>query len=66
MPRDKLEPIKPVTWNELADAYDAAHSGARLARTLRMESVFAWGERQTDKFILGSDDGLYWLPGARK
>jgi hypothetical protein len=47
---------KALTWNELADLYDEKHSG-RPARTLRMETVFNWAERQTDKFKVDEKEG---------
>ena len=40
---------KKLTWDDLADEYDKVHSG-RKARTLTMDSVFAWAQTQTDKF----------------
>ena len=52
---------KPMTWDELANAYDASHSSAgRPARTLPMETVFSWAEKQTDRFCLHPvDDTLH-------
>lgn len=42
---------KTLTWNDLADAYSEAHTTAqRPARTLRMNMLFEWAEKQTDKF----------------
>jgi len=46
-----------VTWNELANIYDKTHS--RPARIHAMEEVFAWAERQTDKFFVDADGYLY-------
>ena len=46
--------MKPLTWDELADLYDSS-SGGRRARTLPMEQVFEWAERQTDRFRVSQD-----------
>lgn len=48
---------KPLTWNEVADIYDAKHTG-RKARTLPMDVVFDWVAEQDD-FYIGDDDYLY-------
>lgn len=48
-----------LTWNQLADFYDSFHPGSRPARTLRMETVFAWAEAHPETFYLGEDDCLY-------
>ena len=40
-----------LTWDELAEEYDKVHSG-RKARTLEMDFVFKWAEKQTDKFVV--------------
>jgi len=45
-----------LTWNELADEYDAVHSG-RPARTLPMELVYSWAETQLDKFVVREPEG---------
>ena len=45
MERREMEDSSPLTWDELADLYDAAHNG-RKARTLPMETVFDWGTNQ--------------------
>jgi hypothetical protein len=45
-----------LTWDQLADEYDKVHSG-RKARTLQMESIFAWAEKQTDKFMVSKTQG---------
>jgi len=54
------EPIvklsEPLTWNDLADEYDKTHTG-RPARTLEMNKVFEWAERQSTKFLV-TEDGL--------
>ena len=47
---------KALTWDDLANLYDKTNSG-RLARTLPMEKVFDWAERQKDKFWVNSDEG---------
>lgn len=49
----------PLTWDDLANLYDKEHTG-RKARTLPMDSVFAWAEKQTDKFIV-DPEGSIWL-----
>lgn len=46
-----------LTWDELADAYDQSQRGSRPARTLPMEAVFEWAEKQTDCFILDEQEG---------
>ena len=50
--------MKPITWNELADLYDAAHNGRR-ARTLPMDSVFGWAEKQIGRFHVSEDGALF-------
>jgi len=47
---------KALTWDELADLYDQAHSN-RSARTLPMDVVFSWAERQRDKFHVTPVEG---------
>jgi hypothetical protein len=44
-----MEISKPLTWDELANLYDKANSG-QPARTLPMEQVFNWAEKQKDRF----------------
>ena len=39
---------RPLTWDELAEIYDAEHS--RRARTLPMDEVFRWAESQPHRF----------------
>ena len=53
--------MKALTWNDLANLYDAKHSG-RPARTLPMDKVFEWTEKQTDKFIVSEDGSISLLP----
>ena len=48
---------KTLTWDELAEAYDARHSSSRPARTLKMETVFEWAERQVDTFYVCPENG---------
>lgn len=51
------EPLGPaLSWNDLANFYDASNSGRR-ARTLPMQSVWVWAERQTDKLIIDPVEG---------
>lgn len=45
---------KPLTWDELATEYDKNPHG-RPARTLLMDKVFDWAEKQTDKFEVMKD-----------
>ena len=47
---------KALTWDELANLYDKVHSG-RPARTLPMNAVFSWFEKQPDKFYLCPKEG---------
>ena len=51
-----LKISEPLTWDDLADAYDEEHS-SRPARTLRMETVFEWATKQHDKFFFSSKQG---------
>ena len=55
---------KSLTWGELADIYDKCHSG-RKARTLPMDVVFEWAEKQTDKFVLLKDGSLQLISNPR-
>ncbi len=48
-----------LTWNELADLYDRVHRGGRPARTLRMETVMEWAERQTGQFEFDDEGYVY-------
>jgi len=53
---------KALSWDDLATLYDASHSpSARPARTLRMETVFQWAERQTDVFYVDSENDTIHL-----
>ena len=47
-----------LTWNELADLYDKEHSG-RKARTLPMDKVFEWAEKQTTRFYVDDTGSIY-------
>lgn len=49
---------KALKWNELANIYDASHPG-RCARTMRMETIFEWAERQTDKFKVTKEGTIH-------
>ena len=51
---------EPLTWDDLANLYDLCHSG-RPARTLRMETVFEWAERQETKFKVTEDGTIHQL-----
>jgi hypothetical protein len=48
---------KALTCDKLADIYDAQHQGRRPARTLPMEDVFEWAEKQTDRFYVHPKNG---------
>lgn len=49
---------KALTWDELANLYDKAHTHTRRpARTLPMEKVSDWAEQQKDKFWVDPDEG---------
>lgn len=50
---------KELTWEELADIYDKETGGH--ARTLEMNKVFDWAERQTDKFMVDEDGYLHQI-----
>ncbi len=50
---------KALTWNELADIYDKSTNGH--ARTLEMDTVFEWAEKQTDKFFVTKDGTLHQI-----
>ena len=47
-----------LTWNELADDYDKSHS-SRPARTLPLETVFEWAEKQTDRYHISEEGTLH-------
>lgn len=47
-----------LTWAELADRYDMAHSG-RKARTLSMDTVFTWAEQQPQLFTVDKEGFIY-------
>ena len=51
---------KALTWDELANLFDKANIG-RKARTLPMDTVFEWAEKQTDKFQVSADEGTIHL-----
>ena len=57
------ELLRAVTWGELADLYDKEHSGGRPARTLPMDTVFGWAERQPDRFTVSESGELYLIRG---
>lgn len=48
-----------LTWEQLADLYDAERSGGRPARTLPMDTVFAWAERQVRFKVLGEEGTIH-------
>jgi len=47
--------------DELANLYDKANIGGRPARTLPMDTVFDWAEKQTDKFYVHPENGTIHL-----
>jgi hypothetical protein len=49
---------KALSWDDLANEYDKIHSG-RPARTLEMNYVFEWAEKQIDKFYLDNKRYIY-------
>ena len=52
-----------LTWDELADDYDACHSG-RPARTLSLDYVFDWAEGQTERYRLTKEGALRYIKGV--
>lgn len=46
---------KALTWDELADLYPGK------ARIRPMEDVFAWAEKQTDRFVVHPKNGTLHL-----
>ena len=55
-----MEHGKNLTWNELAEEYDKQHSG-RKARTLPLDCVFKWAEKQINTFIVYADGSIHKL-----
>jgi len=51
---------KNLTWDELADEYDKQHS-VGTARTLSLDYVFEWAEKQTNDFIVIDDGSIHKL-----
>jgi len=51
---------KALTWEDLANEYDKYNSG-RKARTLPMDSVFDWAEKQKDKFYVNEEGCIFLL-----
>ena len=47
---------KALTWDDLADAYNKAHSG-RSAFTLPMDIVFSWAKAQKKKYKVKKKKG---------
>ena len=47
---------KQLTWKELADIFDK--QTGEHARIQKMDTIFEWAERQTDKFVLDEDGYL--------
>lgn len=44
-----------LTWDDLATLYDKLHGG-RKARTLPMQAVFEWAEKQTERFEIDPNE----------
>jgi len=55
---------KALTWSELANFYDETHSSP--ARTLPMDTVFEWAEKQPDKFIVHPEIGTIHLKESQE
>ena len=53
---------KPLTWNDLADIYDAKHGG-RKARTLPMDTVWDWAAKQP--YLAVRDECIFLLPEVK-
>jgi len=53
-----------LTWDELADIYDKSTGGR--ARTLKMNQVFEWAERQADRFFVSEDGSLHQVNTKRQ
>jgi hypothetical protein len=49
---------KALTWDDLANEYDKSHT-ERPARTLPMDYVFEWAEKQTDKFKVSKNGTMH-------
>lgn len=49
---------RALTWNDLAEIYDLYHSG-RPARTLPMNTILNWAEKQEDKFVILEDSTIH-------
>ena len=54
---------KNLTWGELADDYDACHSGCS-ARTLSLDYVFDWAKRQKKRYRLTEEGVLCYIKGG--
>ena len=47
-----------ASWEDLADAYDKHNKEVQKARTLPMEQLYDWAEKQTDLFEITNDGFL--------
>lgn len=56
---------KALTWDELADIYDKEHYG-RKARTLPMDTIFKWAEKQHDRFHIDKKEGTLHLVNSQE
>lgn len=52
----KPEISDALTWDELADDYDKTPGGG-CARVQKMNTIFDWAAKQTDKFYVDPDEG---------
>lgn len=53
-----MELSKALTWDNLAKEYNS-QSSERSAQTLPMDTVFAWAERQEDKFHVSKEGTIH-------
>lgn len=51
---------KALTWDDLADLYDADNRYNR-ARTMPIDAVFKWASEQTDRFYVHPENGTIHL-----
>ena len=54
---------KRLTWDELAAIYDKQTGGR--ARTMDMNTIFKWAEKQINKFYVDDDGYLYQIKKTR-
>lgn len=51
--------LKSLTWDELADIFDA--QTGKCARIMKMEKVFEWAKNQPDRFFVDEEGYLYQI-----